>query len=166
MKTLFFIAALAATVFLIMQTPAGKLWLTNNEAQLTSSQQSTTELEQDVEKEAMAEQIALAMQNQITELVQSLTQKQTQLDQLEGRIAELENELVMSRISQNQQSANSELQQESWVAIPQVQALEIEQTNVDTVKDNSAQQQQRKRQARLQDIAEKMEMSSLQALIN
>lgn len=166
MKTLFFIAALAATVFLIMQTPAGKLWLTNNEAQLTRSQQSTTELEQDVEKEAMAEQIALAMQNQITELVQSLTQKQTQLNQLEGRIAELENELVMSRIAQNQPSANSELQQGSWVAIPQVQELEIEQTSPDTVKDNSAQQQQRKRQARLQDIAEKMELSSLQALIN
>lgn len=123
MKILFFIAALAGAVYLIIQTPAGKAWLHQSEP---------------------STQVAQSLENKMTEFAQRLNQKQqAQINQLESRIAELEKERI---------------------TVPSVKEF---------VPDSPAplaiaadENLQRKRQARLQDIAQKMEMSSLQALVN
>lgn len=169
MKTLFFIAALAAAVFLIMQTPAGQAWLEQSEPAF--------EIQQEVQKvEHVSTQVVQSLENKVTELAQGLNQKQqTQIDQLESRIAELENELIMGRVAQKQQQTTSNevvalqpyKQTEQAVvssAIEQGSAQNI--ATADTLAAKSDNQLQRKRQARLQDIADKMEMSSLQALLN
>lgn len=126
MKILFFIAALAGAVYLIMQTPAGNAWLEQSEPEL--------DIRQEIQK----------VQQVSTQFAQRLNQKQqAQISQLESRIAELENQLIT-------------------VTSPQGLALDSPAPVV-TTSDNNL---QRKRQARLQDIVQKMEISSLQALVD
>jgi hypothetical protein len=173
MKTLFFIAALAGAVYLIMQTPAGQAWLQESEAELEFSQQT----QQKIQKlEQVSTQVAQSLENKVTELVQNLNQKQqAQIDQLENRIAELENELIMDRIAQQQQPTVSDgvvtlhpykQSEVAYVGSATEQGLALNTETPDTLAATSNNQLQRKRQARLQDIADKMEMSSLQALVN
>ena len=172
MKTLFFIAALLGAVYLIMQTPAGQAWLEESEPEPNVQQEIQDKIQQ---AQQVSTQAAQSLENKVTELAQSLNQQQqTQINQLENRIAELENELIMGRIDQKQQPSvpNEEVSpQSTQPSEPQLIATSYPQdfaldspASVKTT-DNSV-QLQRKRQARLQDIAEKMEMSSLQALVN
>ncbi|WP_339721942.1 DUF2730 domain-containing protein [uncultured Paraglaciecola sp.] len=170
MKTLFFIAALAGAVYLIMQTPAGQAWLQESEPEL--------EIQQTAEKvHQVSTQVAQNLENTVTELAQDLTQKQqVQIDQLEDRIAELENELIMGRVAQKQQSMADGVV--TLHPYNQPEAAKVNTTNKQNVDINAAApealaaasnnqlQRQRQRQARLQDIADRMEMSSLQALVN
>jgi hypothetical protein len=164
MKTLFFITALAGAVYLIMQTAAGKAWLANSEPELNIQQ-----------VEQVSTQVAKLVETQMTEFAQHLTQKQqVQINQLEHRIAGLENELVMDRIAQKQpHSSDSKLvlhplkQPEEHVIAPYtLETVEVSAQKLNTLVSTSDKQLQRNRQARLQDIAQKMEMSSLQALVN
>lgn len=177
MKTLFFIAALAGTVYLIMQTPAGKAWLEESEPEL-NFQQETKKVEQTVT------QVAETIENKMTEFAQHLNQKQqVQINQLKNRLAELENELIMDRIAQKQQKSTSSSNvtlhpykqpQEQFFAHSsnQVskpaskQGFDISTPTPDALAAISDNQLQHNRQARLQDIAQKMEISSLQALVN
>ncbi|GAC20240.1 hypothetical protein [Paraglaciecola arctica] len=169
MKTLFFIAALLGSVYLILQTPAGKAWMEESEPEL--------EIQQEVPKVAdVSTQVIQSIENKVSELAQNFGQKQqAQIDQLENRIAELENELIMGRIAQKQPQNASDGVVTLHPYNQTEEALETyttEQNNsVNTPKPaalaaNSNKQLQRKRQAKLQDIADKMEMSSLQALVN
>ena len=169
MKTLFFIAALAGAVYLIMQTPAGQAWLEESDPQLQFSQQ-TQQVEQ------VSTQVMESLENKVTELAQNLNQKQqAQIDQLENRIAELENELIIGRIAQKQQPSVADgvvtihpynQTEQTTVTSLTEQGLEINTAIPNLLAATSDKQLQRKRQARLQDIANKMEMSSLQALVN
>ena len=170
MKTLFFIAALAGAVYLIMQTPAGKAWLQESEPEL-NIQQEIQEVQQ------VSTQVLESVETKMTEFAQHLNQKQqAQINQLENRIAELENELIMGRITQQQQQqsvSNSKVTllpykqpEDQFVALPPKQGFDIDTQTTETLAVTSDNALQRKRQARLQDIAEKMEMSSLQALVN
>jgi hypothetical protein len=169
MKTLFFIAALAGAVYLIMQTPAGRAWLEESDPQLQFSQQ-TQQVEQ------VSTQVMESLENKVTELAQNLNQKQqAQIDQLESRIAELENELIIGRIAQKQQPSVADgvvtihpynQTEQTTVTSLTEQGLEINTAIPNLLAATSDKQLQRKRQARLQDIANKMEMSSLQALVN
>ena len=169
MKTLFFIAALAGAVYLIMQTPAGQAWLEESDPQLQFSQQ-TQQVEQ------VSTQVMESLENKVTELAQNLNQKQqAQIDQLESRIAELENELIIGRIAQKQQPSVADgvvtihpynQTEQTTVTSLTEQGLEINTAIPNLLAATSDKQLQRKRQARLQDIANKMEMSSLQALVN
>jgi hypothetical protein len=169
MKTLFFIAALAGAVYLIMQTPAGRAWLEESAPQLQFSQQ-TQQVEQ------VSTQVMESLENKVTELAQNLNQKQqAQIDQLESRIAELENELIIGRIAQKQQPSVADgvvtihpynQTEQTTVTSLTEQGLEINTAIPNLLAATSDKQLQRKRQARLQDIANKMEMSSLQALVN
>ena len=169
MKTLFFIAALAGAVYLIMQTPAGRAWLEESDPQLQFSQQ-TQQVEQ------VSTQVMESLENKVTELAQNLNQKQqAQIDQLESRIAELENELIIGRIAQKQQPSVADgvvtihpynQTEQTTVTSLTEQGLEINTAIPNLLAASSDKQLQRKRQARLQDIANKMEMSSLQALVN
>ena len=169
MKTLFFIAALAGAVYLIMQTPAGQAWLEESDPQLQFSQQ-TQQVEQ------VSTQVMESLENKVTELAQNLNQKQqAQIDQLESRIAELENELIIGRIAQKQQPSVADgvvtihpYNQTEQTAVTSLteQGLELNTAIPNVLAATSDNQLQRKRQARLQDIANKMEMSSLQALVN
>jgi hypothetical protein len=113
----------------------------------------------------------------MTELAQRFNQtQQVKIDQLENRIAELENELVMGRIAKKQPLQtipNSNVtvhpyQQpdEDYATQPLSQGFAVNAPTPDTSVATTDKQLQRIRQARLQDIAEKMEMSSLQALVN
>ena len=167
MKTLFFIAALAGAVYLIMQTPAGKAWLQQSEP------------ESNVNKvEQISTQVAQSVENEMTEFAQRLSQQQqSRIDQLENRIAELENknEFIMGRIADKQQQSVPsgvvtlhayKQAREPFVAQPNEQGFEGTEQTTDTQAATSDNQLQRNRQARLQDIAQKMEMSSLQALVN
>jgi len=168
MKTLFFIAALAAAVFLIMQTPAGQAWLEESEPAL--------EIQQEVQKvDQVSIQVVQSLENKVTEFAQRLNQKQqAQIDQLESRIAELENELIMGRVAQKQQITSNEVVTlqpykqpvQAGGSSAKEQGWAQNTTTADTLAATSDSQLQRKRQARLQDIADKMEMSSLQALVN
>jgi exonuclease VII large subunit len=166
MKTLFFIATLAGAVYLIMQTPAGKAWLEKSEPELGVSQQT----QQKIQKvEQVSIQVVESLENKVTELAQNLNQKkQAQIDQLESRITELENELIMGRVAQKQQQQQSV--SDGVVTIHPYnqteQGLELNTAIPNALAATSNNQLQRKRQARLQDIADKMEMSSLQALVN
>ena len=169
MKTLFFIAALAGAVYLIMQTPAGQAWLEESDPQPQFSQQ-TQQVKQ------VSTQVMESLENKVTELAQNLNQKQqAQIDQLESRIAELENELIIGRIAQKQQPSVADgvvtihpYNQTEQTAVTSLteQGLEINTAIPNLLAATSDKQLQRKRQARLQDIANKMEMSSLQALVN
>ena len=169
MKTLFFIAALAGAVYLIMQTPAGRAWLEESDPQLQFSQQ-TQQVEQ------VSTQVMESLENKVTELAQNLNQKQqAQIDQLESRIAELENELIIGRIAQKQQPSVADgvvtihpynQTEQTTVTSLTEQGLELNTAIPNVLAATSDNQLQRKRQARLQDIANKMEMSSLQALVN
>lgn len=169
MKTLFFIAALAGAVYLIMQTPAGQAWLEESDPQLQFSQQ-TQQVKQ------VSTQVMESLENKVTELAQNLNQKQqAQIDQLESRIAELENELIIGRIAQKQQPSVADgvvtihpYNQTEQTAVTSLteQGLELNTAIPNVLAATSDNQLQRKRQARLQDIANKMEMSSLQALVN
>ena len=169
MKTLFFIAALAGAVYLIMQTPAGKAWLQESEPEL-NIQQKIQEVQQ------VSTQVLESVETKMTEFAQHLNQKQqAQINQLENRIAELENELIMGRITQQQQQrvSNSKVTmhpykqpEDQFVDLPPKQGFDIDTQTTETLAVTSDNALQRKRQARLQDIAEKMEMSSLQALVN
>ena len=169
MKTLFFIAALAGAVYLIMQTPAGQAWLEESDPQLQFSQQ-TQQVEQ------VSTQVMESLENKVTELAQNLNQKQqAQIDQLESRIAELENELIIGRIAQKQQPSVADgvvtihpynQTEQTTVTSLTEQGLELNTAIPNVLAATSDNQLQRKRQARLQDIANKMEMSSLQALVN
>jgi hypothetical protein len=182
MKTLFFIAALAGAVYLIMQTPAGKAWLEESEPEL-SMQQAAQQAIKKVEQ--VSTQVAHSpkdktledLENKITEFAQRFNQtQQVQIDQLENRIAELENELVMGRIAKKQPLQtvpNSNVTVHPYQhpdADDAAQALSqnvaVNAPTTDTSVATTDKQLQRIRQARLQDIAEKMEMSSLQALVN
>ncbi len=169
MKTLFFIAALAGAVFLIMQTPAGKAWLEDSEPELN--------IQQEIQKgEQVSTQVAESVENKMSEFAQRLNQKQqAQINQLENRIAELENELVMGRIAEKQQQSVSSAKvtlhpykqpEEQFVALSFEQGFDVGTQTSDTLAVTSNKHLQRNRQARLQDIAQKMEMSSLQALVN
>jgi hypothetical protein len=174
MKTLFFIAALAGAVYLIMQTPAGKAWLEESEPELNIQQK----IRQEVKKvEQVSNQAALKIENKMTELTQHLNQKQQdQITQLENRIAELENELIMGRVTkkQQQQTVSSSAvtlhpykqAEKQLVTLPSKQGFDVGTQTPDTLVATTDKQLQRNRQARLQDIAQKMEMSSLQALVN
>jgi hypothetical protein len=177
MKTLFFIAALAGAVYLIMQTPAGQSWLQESESELELQQDAQKTVQQEIQKvEAVSTQVIQSLENKVSELAQNYGQKQqAQIDQLENRIAELENELIMGRIAQKPPQSASD----GVVTLhPYNQADEALETyttehsnSVNTPKPaalaaTSNNQLQRKRQAKLQDIADKMEMSSLQALVN
>jgi protein-tyrosine-phosphatase len=181
MKTLFFIAALAGAVYLIMQTPAGKAWLEQSEPELHIQQGIQKKAREEIKEEQQVATVSLQMvqlvEKKMTELTQHVNQKQqAQINQLESRIAELENELVMGRIAkkQQQQSVSSaqvtlhpyKQPKEQFVALPSEQGFDIDAQTADVLTATSASQLQRKRQARLQDIAQKMEMSSLQALVN
>ena len=174
MKTLFFIAALAGAVYLIMQTPAGKVWLQNSEPELKIQQETQrgTQQEQQVSTEVLQ-----SLETKVTEFSKRLNQtQQAQINQLENRIAELENELVMGRIAEIQQQqsvSNSKLTQhpykqpaEPFLALPSKPGFDINTQTPDRLLATSDDQLQRNRQAMLQDIAQKMEMSSLQALVN
>lgn len=190
MKTLFFIAALAGAVYLIMQTPAGQSWLHESEPE--------SEIQQTAQKvEQVSTEVAQSIENKVTELAQNLNQKQqTQIKQLEDRIAELENELIMGRVAQDRQAQHRQAQQQQQKVGSQSivdgavmlhpydeHAQSDTQITTTTVKPNMVvetvaaevsntlatapnNQLQRQRQARLQDIADRMEMSSLQALVN
>lgn len=184
MKTLFFIAALAGAVYLIMQTPAGQSWLHESEPE-SEIQQTAQNVEQ------VSTEVAQSIENKVTELAQNLNQKQqAQINQLEGRIAELENELVMSRVVQNRQAQHqqkvdsqsvvdgvvtlhpydhppqSDTQNATTTIKPNMVVDTVEAEMSNTLATASNNQLQRQRQARLQDIADRMEMSSLQALVN
>ena len=185
MKTLFFIAALAGSVYLIIQTPAGKAWLEDSEPEVSiqqTAQQETKKVAppsaQITQASAQASaQVTQSLEDRMTEFAQRFNQaQQVQIDQLENRIAELENELVMGRIAKKQplQSvSNSNVtlhpyqqpdEQDVTEALSQGHTLNAQ--TPDTLVVTTANQLQNNRQARLQDIAEKMEMSSLQALVN
>ena len=56
--------------------------------------------------------------------------------------------------------------EDQFVDLPPKQGFDIDTQTTETLAVTSDNALQRKRQARLQDIAEKMEMSSLQALVN
>jgi hypothetical protein len=175
MKTLFFIAALLGSVYLVLQTPAGQAWMEESEPELEIKQDTQKEIPK---VESVSTQVLQSLENKMSELAQNINQKQqTQINQLENRIAELENELIMGRIAQNQQPStdnsvvtlhpykqtqatllNSAPEQASVVSTPIPNTLALAAT--------SEKQLQRKRQAKLQDIADRMEMSSLQALVN
>ena len=167
MKTLFFIAALAAAVFLVMQTPAGKAWLETSEPEL--------ELPLDIQQQVSLEDVR-TVENKVTEIIQHHNQKQqAQIDQLESRIAELENELIMSRIAEKQQQSVAsgvvtlhpyKQQDEQVITLPPEQDFALDTQAAETLAATSHNQMRRNRQAKLQDIAQKMEMSSLQALVN
>jgi len=164
MKTLFLIAALAGAVYLVMQTPAGKNWLeeSQNDPELTM-QQEIKKLKQ------TSSQVAKSLENKVTELVNTLNQpQQTQINQLENRIAELENELIMTRVAENKPSQT--FRQDATLEEPTQQNVVVTDlqevyTQSDSVAD-SAKTLQHRRQAKLQDIAEKMQLSSLQALVD
>ena len=181
MKVLFFIVALAGAVYLIIQTPAGEAWLRQSEPELNSQQKSlqkSLQVSDPVEK--ISTQVVESIENKVTELAKRLNQKQqAQIKQLENRMAELENELVMSRIAEKQQrqvkqdvfneGATLDVYKESeepFITPSSKQGLKITTQKLDKLTIFSDSQLQRKRQARLQDIAEKMEVSSLQALVN
>lgn len=192
MKTLFFIAALAGAVYLIMQTPAGQSWLESEPAldiakntqqvlqqKIKKVEQVSTQVAQSFEENAFKENALKnkAFEDKMTEFAQQLNQKQqTQISQLESRIAELENELIMGRIAQKQtpQSITSgkvtlhpyQQAPENFVASSSYQSVDMAAQTPDTLVATSDKQLQRNRQAMLQDIAQKMEMSSLQALVN
>ena len=167
MKTLFFIAALAGAVYLIMQTPAGKAWFAENEPKLDVQQAPQKE-------QHVSSQVAQSVTDKMTEFAQRLNQKQqTQINQLENRISELENELVMGRISQQQNISSSKVTlhpynqpEKQLVALPFEQDFDVGVPTSETLVATSDKELRRNRQARLQDIAQKMEMSSLQALVN
>jgi TolA-binding protein len=176
MKTLFFIAALAAAVFLVMQTPAGQAWMQKIEPEQDIPTQTNTQVASLVETQ-------MAVETQVTELVQQLNQQQqAQIRQLETRIAELENELIMGRVTEKQQQQNKKSIESIESGVVTLHAYKQQDTEVVTppskpiieaatqapeiLAATSHHQMQRNRQARLQDIAEKMEMSSLQALVN
>jgi hypothetical protein len=179
MKTLFFIAAMAGAVYLIMQTPAGKAWLEESEPELSIQQTAQQEIKK---VEQVSTQVAHSpkdktLEDKITELAQRFNHtQQVQIDQLENRIAELENELVMGRIAKKQllQSVPNgkvtvhpyQQSDEDDAAQPLSQNFAVNAPTADTSIATTDKQLQRIRQARLQDIAEKMEMSSLQALVN
>lgn len=166
MKTLFFIAALAAAVFLVMQTPAGQSWLEDSEP--------TLDIPQKIQK-VSTENVA-TVAKKVTEIAQHHNQKQqAQIDQLESRIAELENELIMSRIAEKQQQSVAsgvvtlhpyKQADQQTTALPLKQDFDLAPQASETLAATSHNQMRRNRQARLQDIAQKMEMSSLQALVN
>jgi hypothetical protein len=178
MKTLFFIATLAGAVYLIMQTPIGKAWLEESEPK--------SSIEQEIKKvEQVSTQVAHSpkdktledLEHKITEFAQRFNQtQQVQIDQLENRIAELENELVMGRIAKKQllqtvPNSNVTLHpyqqsDENDAAQFLSQGYTVNTPTQDTSVATTDNQLQRIRQARLQDISEKMEMSSLQALVN
>jgi hypothetical protein len=179
MKTLFFIAALLGAVYLIMQTPAGKAWFEESETEVNIQQKIRQEVKN---KQQISTQVLQSVEKKMTELAQRLNQKQqTQINQLENRIAELENELIMGRVANKQPKSVSssgvtlhpyKQPEEQLVASSSLQTpmqnskQGIELGSPDTFAVTSNKQLQRKRQARLQDIAQKMEMSSLQALVN
>jgi hypothetical protein len=179
MKTLFFIAAMAGAVYLIMQTPAGKAWLEESEPELSIQQTAQQEIKK---VEQVSTQVAHSpkdktLEDKITELAQRFNHtQQVQIDQLENRIAELENELVMGRIAKKQllQSVPNgnvtlppyQQSDEDDAAQPLSQGYTVNTPTQDTSVATTDNQLQRIRQARLQDIAEKMDMSSLQALVN
>jgi hypothetical protein len=180
MKTLFFIAALAGAVYLIMQTPPGQAWLQNSEPE-SHIQQEIQKMQEIQEVQQVSTQVAQSLENKMTEFSQHLNQKQqAQINQLENRIAELENELIMGRIAKKQQPSVSSSKVtlhpykqpgEQVVVQPSVQSFDAGAPTPDTLAPDtlaviSDNQLQRNRQARLQDIAQKMEISSLQALVN
>jgi len=89
---------------------------------------------------------------------QHLDQKQkAQIKQLESRIAELETQLVSAPANLEVALDSSEISKkpETTAQIAPVALVSISDTKL-----------LRKRQARLQDIAQKMEMSSLEALVD
>ncbi|WP_158966433.1 DUF2730 domain-containing protein [Paraglaciecola sp. L3A3] len=168
MKTLFFIAALVGAIYLVMQSPAGQSWLADNEPELTAINETANEEQVNV-------QTLATLETKMTEQALHLNQtQQTQIKQLKSRIAELENELIMGRIAQQKTdktivdapSATDIIDAEEFVPLtkPQDIPLGVQLRNTQMVTNNP--KIQRNRQARLQDIAEKMEMSSLQALVN
>lgn len=171
MKTLFFIAALLGSVYLVLQTPAGQAWMEESEPELEIKQDTQKEIPK---VEAVSTQVLQSLENKVSELAQNINQKQqTQINQLENRIAELENELIMGRIAQNQQPSTEnsvvtlhpyKQTQETLLNSAPEQASVVSTPN--TLAAASEKQLQRKRQAKLQDIADRMEMSSLQALVN
>ena len=187
MKTLFFIATLLGAVYLIMQTPAGKAWFEDSDTEVNIQQKIQQKVKN---KQQISTQVLQSIEKKMTELAQRLNQKQqTQIKQLENRIAELENELIMGRVANKQPKsvsssgvtlhpykqpeeqlvASSSLQtpmQNSMQNSKQNSKQNFELGSTDTFAVTSNKQLQRKRQARLQDIAQKMEMSSLQALVN
>jgi hypothetical protein len=178
MKTLFFIAALLGSVYLILQTPAGKSWMEESEPELVIQRDIPHKTPQTIQNvEHVSKQVVESLEKKVSELTQSLNHKQqTQIDQLESRIAELENELVMGRIAQKQPPSTSDgvvtlhpykqTEQANVSNSAAEQNVEPFPKTLETSITSSNNQLQRKRQARLQDIAEKMEMSSLQALVN
>jgi hypothetical protein len=193
MKTLFFIAALLGAVYLILQTPAGKAWLEDSDPEVHIQQEI---IKKQQTNNQIDSQVLLAVEKKMTELTQRLSQKQqTEINQLEQRIGELENELIMSRVAKKklksvsssgvtlhpykqpaeklvalssmQASMQSSMQASTKVPTQtSTQGLELGEHRPETLAVTSDKQLQRKRQARLQDIAQKMEMSSLQALVN
>jgi hypothetical protein len=185
MKTLFFIAALLGAVYLILQTPAGKAWLEDSDPEVHIQQEI---IKKQQTNNQIDSQVLLAVEKKMTELTQRLSQKQqTEINQLEQRIGELENELIMSRVAKKKLKSVSssgvtlhpyKQPAEKLVALSSMQAstkvptqtstqgLELGEHRPETLAVTSDKQLQRKRQARLQDIAQKMEMSSLQALVN
>jgi len=183
MKTLFFIATLLGAVYLIMQTPAGKAWFEDSDTEVNIQQKIQQKVKN---KQQISTQVLQSIEKKMTELAQRLNQKQqTQIKQLENRIAELENELIMGRVANKQPKSVSssgvtlhpyKQPEEQLVASSSLQTpmqnskqnskQDFELGSTDTFAVTSNKQLQRKRQARLQDIAQKMEMSSLQALVN
>ena len=183
MKTLFFIATLLGAVYLIMQTPAGKAWFEDSDTEVNIQQKIQQKVKK---KQQISTQVLQSIEKKMTELAQRLNQKQqTQIKQLENRIAELENELIMGRVANKQPKSVSssgvtlhpykqpeeQLVASSSLQTPMQNSMQNSKQNfelgsTDTFAVTSNKQLQRKRQARLQDIAQKMEMSSLQALVN
>ena len=170
MKTLFFIAALVAAIFLVIQTPAGQSWLEGYEPAFNASQDDSQH------PQHFSPEDVLTVENKMTEWVQHHNQKQqAEINQLEMRISELENELIMSRIAKKQQQSVASgvvtlhpytQQDEQVITLSPEQNFALETQATETLVATSHNQMRRNRQAKLQDIAQKMEMSSLQALVN
>ncbi|MDU0356413.1 DUF2730 domain-containing protein [Paraglaciecola aquimarina] len=172
MKTLFFIAALVGAIYLVLQSPAGQAWLVDSEVVLPAPKKTP--------RIALDAPTVSPSKNREIEPSQPQNQQQTQIEQLENRIAQLENELINQQIAQ-QQTLNLPAQellpeQEQLVSLPSSKGIPIaaenahpqipKTANKSSANDTIASNLQRHRQAKLQDIAEKMELSSLQVLVD
>lgn len=186
MKTLFFIAALAGAVYLILQTPAGKSWLEDNKTELLPSPPpqtiNTNTSEKGLANTVNSNQVTQLIDSKINDFTKAFTlNQQDKIKHLTSRIAELENELIMKSVNEKQQTEPSsgvtlhpytvqskqpEKPHSNKAAMRQsAPVVDIAAHIQHTPNNNVNSQLQRNRQVRLQDIAEKMEMSSLQALV-
>jgi uncharacterized membrane protein len=163
MKTLFFIAALVGAVYLIMQTPAGQAWSTHGEPEVNLQQ-----------VKAVVSQVSQAVEQKMLTMTQNMAQdQQQQIRQLAVQVAQLEAK-IETQISTGipalpetkvvAESASIKAEIFSPLAQPQESSLGQHRLQITHgAPDNKV---KINRQAMLQDIALRMENSSLQALVN